>query len=109
MQNVVRLHKATSNAALEEISTLASSNSISTKEVRHGSFAFSSDAFRFLLVYNNRCDCGLNTLTLFLSLLQFLDAESAEANLIFDELQSTLSTHQGEMAKFARELRQVSI
>ncbi|KAM3217823.1 hypothetical protein T459_22424 [Capsicum annuum] len=68
MQNVVRLHKATSNAALEEISTLASSNSISTKE--------------------------------------FLDAESAEANLIFDELQSTLSTHQGEMAKFARELRQ---
>ncbi|PHT25215.1 hypothetical protein CQW23_35149 [Capsicum baccatum] len=85
MQNVVRLHKATSNAALEEISTLASSNSISTKEVRHGSFAFSSDAFGFLL---------------------FLDAESAEANLIFDELQSTLSTHQGEMAKFARELRQ---
>ncbi|KAG5584002.1 hypothetical protein H5410_044436 [Solanum commersonii] len=68
MQNVVKLHKATSNAALEEISSLASSNSISTKE--------------------------------------FLDAESVEANLIFDELQSTLSTHQGEMAHFARELRQ---
>ncbi|CAN4121329.1 unnamed protein product [Withania somnifera] len=68
MQNVVRLHKATSNAALEGISTLASSNSISTKE--------------------------------------FLDAESVEANSIFDELQSTLSTHQGEMAHFARELRQ---
>ncbi|KAL3327512.1 hypothetical protein AABB24_035276 [Solanum stoloniferum] len=68
MQNVVKLHKATSNAALEEISTLASSNSISTKE--------------------------------------YLDAESVEANLIFDELQSTLSTHQGEMAHFARELRQ---
>ncbi|KAK4343197.1 hypothetical protein RND71_039013 [Anisodus tanguticus] len=68
MQNVVRLHKATSNAALEEISTLASSNSISTKE--------------------------------------FLDAEFVEANLIFDELQSTLSTHQVEMAHFARELRQ---
>ncbi|KAJ8537625.1 hypothetical protein K7X08_014165 [Anisodus acutangulus] len=68
MQNVVRLHKATSSAALEEISTLASSNSISTKE--------------------------------------FLDAESVEANLIFDELQSTLSTHQVEMAHFARELRQ---
>ncbi|KAK4730701.1 hypothetical protein R3W88_023689 [Solanum pinnatisectum] len=68
MQNVVKLHKATSNAALEEISTLASSNSISTKE--------------------------------------FLDAESVEANLIFDELQSSLSTHQGEMAHFARELRQ---
>ncbi|TMW95748.1 hypothetical protein EJD97_008397 [Solanum chilense] len=68
MQNVVKLHKATSNAALEEISTLASSNSISTKE--------------------------------------FLDAESVETNLIFDELQNTLSTHQGEMANFARELRQ---
>ncbi|CAN4117318.1 unnamed protein product [Withania somnifera] len=68
MQNVVRLHKATSNAALEGISTLASSYSVSTKE--------------------------------------FLDAESVEANSIFDELQSTLSTHQGEMAHFARELRQ---
>ncbi|OIT27551.1 PREDICTED: kinesin-like protein KIN-5C [Nicotiana attenuata] len=68
MQNVVRLHKATSNATLEEISTLASTNSISTKE--------------------------------------FLDAEAVEANSMFDELQSTLSTHQGEMAHFARELRQ---
>ncbi|XP_009600226.1 kinesin-like protein KIN-5C isoform X1 [Nicotiana tomentosiformis] len=68
MQNVVRLHKATSNATLEEVSTLASSNSISTKE--------------------------------------FLDAEAVEANSMFDELQSTLSTHQGEMAHFARELRQ---
>ncbi|XP_060201161.1 kinesin-like protein KIN-5C [Lycium barbarum] len=68
MQNVVRLHKSTSNAALEEISTLTSSNSISTKE--------------------------------------FLDAESVKANVIFEELQSTLSTHQVEMAHFARELRQ---
>ncbi|XP_009768589.1 kinesin-like protein KIN-5C [Nicotiana sylvestris] len=68
MQNVVRLHKATSNATLEEISTLASTNSISTKE--------------------------------------FLDAEAVEANSMFDELQNTLSTHQGEMAHFARELRQ---
>lgn len=33
MQNVVRLHKASSTAALEEISALASSNSISIKEV----------------------------------------------------------------------------
>ncbi|XP_060177032.1 kinesin-like protein KIN-5C [Lycium barbarum] len=68
MQNVVKLHKAGSTAALEEISALASSNSINVKE--------------------------------------FLDAEGVEANSLFDELQSTLSTHQGEMALFAGELRQ---
>ncbi|KAK6778746.1 hypothetical protein RDI58_025464 [Solanum bulbocastanum] len=68
MQNVVKLHKASSTAALEEISALASSNSISIKE--------------------------------------FLDAEDVEANSLFEELQSTLSTHQGEMARFAGELRQ---
>ncbi|XP_004249436.1 kinesin-like protein KIN-5C [Solanum lycopersicum] len=68
MQNVVKLHKASSSAALEEISALASSNSISIKE--------------------------------------FLDAEDVEANSLFEELQSTLSTHQGEMALFAGELRQ---
>ncbi|XP_049402258.1 kinesin-like protein KIN-5C [Solanum stenotomum] len=68
MQNVVKLHKASSTAALEEISALATSNSISIKE--------------------------------------FLDAEYVEANSLFEELQSTLSTHQGEMALFAGELRQ---
>ncbi|KAH0721720.1 hypothetical protein KY284_006750 [Solanum tuberosum] len=68
MQNVVKLHKASSTAALEEISALVSSNSISIKE--------------------------------------FLDAEDVEANSLFEELQSTLSTHQGEMALFAGELRQ---
>lgn len=51
---------------------------------------------------------GLNTL-LFPFLMQFLDAEDVEANSLFEELQSTLSTHQGEMALFAGELRQVSI
>ncbi|KAJ8534042.1 hypothetical protein K7X08_007366 [Anisodus acutangulus] len=68
MQNVVKLHKAGSTAALEEISALASSNSINVKE--------------------------------------FLDAEGVEANSLFGELQSTLSTHQGEMALFSGELRQ---
>ncbi|PHU05646.1 putative kDa kinesin-related protein [Capsicum chinense] len=68
MQNVVKLHKASSIASLEEISALASSNSISIKE--------------------------------------FLDAEGLEANSLFDELQSILSIHQGEMALFAGELRQ---
>ncbi|KAG5583112.1 hypothetical protein H5410_053739 [Solanum commersonii] len=68
MQNVVKLHKSSSTAALEEISALASSNSISIKE--------------------------------------FLDVEYVEANSLFEELQSTLSTHQGEMALFAGELRQ---
>lgn len=33
VQNVVRLHKANSNAALEEISALASSNASSVEEV----------------------------------------------------------------------------
>lgn len=68
MQNVVRLHGATSNAALEEISALASSDADSTEE--------------------------------------FLAADSVEAKSVFDKLQDTLSTHQGEMAHFARELRQ---
>ncbi|KAA8516740.1 hypothetical protein F0562_017062 [Nyssa sinensis] len=68
VQNVVRLHKGSSNAALEEISALASSNARSIEE--------------------------------------FLSAETVEANLIFNDLQGTLSTHQGEMALFARELRQ---
>ncbi|KAF5954047.1 hypothetical protein HYC85_006903, partial [Camellia sinensis] len=68
MQNVVRLHNASSNAAVEEISASVSSNIHSIE--------------------------------------QFLAAEAVEANSIFDDLQGTLSTHQGEMAHFARELRQ---
>lgn len=50
----------------------------------------------------------LNT-SLFPSVMQFLDSEGVEANSVFDELQGTLSTHQGEMALFAGELRQVLI
>ncbi|PSR98522.1 Kinesin-like protein [Actinidia chinensis var. chinensis] len=68
VQNVVRLHNASSNAGLEEISASISSNA-------H-------------------------------SLEQFLAAEAIEANSVFDDLQGTLSSHQGEMAQFARELRQ---
>ncbi|KAL3536093.1 hypothetical protein ACH5RR_004554 [Cinchona calisaya] len=68
VQNVVRLHGASSNAALEEISALVASDAHSTEE--------------------------------------FFAAEAVEAKSVFDELQGTLSTHQGEMAHFARELRQ---
>ncbi|XP_022767048.1 kinesin-like protein KIN-5C [Durio zibethinus] len=68
VQNVVRLHKASSNAALDEISTLASSNAHSIEE--------------------------------------FLSSEASKAASMFDDLQGTLATHQGEMALFARELRQ---
>ncbi|KAA8518561.1 hypothetical protein F0562_016035 [Nyssa sinensis] len=68
VQNVVRLHKASSNAALEEISASSSSNAHSIGE--------------------------------------FLAAEAVEGNSIFDDLQGTLSTHQGEVAGFARELRE---
>ncbi|KAG2682993.1 hypothetical protein I3843_10G011500 [Carya illinoinensis] len=68
VQNIVRLHKAGSNAGLEEISSLAASNAHSIEEL--------------------------------------LGSEACEAASIFNDLQSTLSSHQGEMAVFARELRQ---
>ncbi|PON78027.1 Kinesin-like protein [Parasponia andersonii] len=68
VQNVVRLHKASSDASLEEISSLASSNAHSIEE--------------------------------------FLASEAGKAESIFDDLQSSLSTQQGEMVLFARELRQ---
>ncbi|KAL2531225.1 kinesin-related protein [Abeliophyllum distichum] len=64
----VQLHKASSNAALEEVSALASSNSCSIEE--------------------------------------FLDARAVEANSVFDDLRDALSSHQGETAHLARELRQ---
>ncbi|OAY42946.2 kinesin-like protein KIN-5C [Manihot esculenta] len=68
VQNVVRLHKASSIAGLEEISSLASSNVQSIED--------------------------------------YLASEAGQASSIFEDLQSTISTHQGEMALFARELRQ---
>ncbi|XP_077241300.1 P-loop containing nucleoside triphosphate hydrolases superfamily protein [Tasmannia lanceolata] len=68
LQNVVRLHKANTNASLEEMSSLASSSSW--------------------------------------SLEQLLADEATEANNIFDNLQCTLSSHQGEIALFAQELRE---
>jgi hypothetical protein len=40
---------------------------------------------------------------------QFLASEATEAGSIFDDLQSSLSTQQGEMAHFARELRHVCV
>lgn len=108
MQNVVRLHKASSTAALEEISALASSNSISIKEVRNDGFVPPLYVFQFWLYCSDQCSCGIEHLPFPLR-EQFLDAEGVEANSLFDELQNTLSTHQGEMAHFAGELRQVSI
>ncbi|GAV82946.1 Kinesin domain-containing protein [Cephalotus follicularis] len=68
VQNVVRLHKASSNSSLDEISALASCNAQSIEE--------------------------------------FLSSEAGGAAAVFDDLQSTLSTHRGEMALFARDLRQ---
>ncbi|KAF8403314.1 hypothetical protein HHK36_011416 [Tetracentron sinense] len=40
------------------------------------------------------------------SIEQFLASEAGNVNSVFDDLQGTLSTHQGEMALFARELRE---
>ncbi|KAI6674070.1 hypothetical protein NL676_001976 [Syzygium grande] len=68
LQNVVRLHKASCNAGLDNILSLASSDVQSSEE--------------------------------------FLTSKDLEAKALFDDLQSTLSTHAGEMAHFTRELRQ---
>ncbi|VVB02333.1 unnamed protein product [Arabis nemorensis] len=68
VQNVVRLHKANSNASLEEVSALATSSACSIDE--------------------------------------FLASGDGTTTSLFDELQNALSSHQGEMALFARELRQ---
>lgn len=44
---------------------------------------------------------------LFSSKFQFLAAEAVEVKSVFNDLQDVLSSHQGEMAHLARELRQV--
>ncbi|KAK7378809.1 hypothetical protein VNO80_04257 [Phaseolus coccineus] len=67
VQNVVRLHKASSDAAFEEIASVISSNGDSIEK--------------------------------------FLVSEATEAGSIFDDLQGSLSTQQGELAFFASELR----
>ncbi|XP_050227654.1 kinesin-like protein KIN-5C [Mercurialis annua] len=68
VQNVVRLHKASSIAGLDEISSSVSSNAQSIED--------------------------------------YLESEAGQAASVFDELKNSLSTHQGEMALFAREMRQ---
>ncbi|KAF5201803.1 Kinesin-like protein kin-5c [Thalictrum thalictroides] len=68
MQNVVHLHKASNNAGLDEISSLALANASAVK---------------------------LHLATM-----------DGEASSIFADLQATLSSQQGEMALFARELRE---
>ncbi|WVZ13972.1 hypothetical protein V8G54_011538, partial [Vigna mungo] len=67
VQNVVRLHKANSDAAFEELTSVISSNGDSIEK--------------------------------------FLASEATEAGSIFDDLQGSLSTPQGELAVFASELR----
>ncbi|CAJ1885017.1 unnamed protein product [Sphenostylis stenocarpa] len=67
VQNVVRLHQASSDATLEELTSFISSNGDSIEK--------------------------------------FLASEATEASSIFDDLQGTLSTQQGELALFASELR----
>ncbi|OIW11363.1 hypothetical protein TanjilG_19619 [Lupinus angustifolius] len=67
VQNVVHLHKASSNATLDELSSVISSNGHYIEE--------------------------------------FLASEATESGSLFDDLQNSLSTQQGELALFARELR----
>ncbi|CAN7137735.1 unnamed protein product [Brassica rapa subsp. narinosa] len=68
VKNVVRLHKANSNACLEEVSALTTSSASSIDE--------------------------------------FLASGDETTSSLFDELQNALTSHQREMALFARELRQ---
>ncbi|CAN7062062.1 unnamed protein product [Brassica rapa subsp. trilocularis] len=68
VQNVVRLHKANSDACLEEVSALTTSSASSIDE--------------------------------------FLASGEETTSSLFDELQNALTSHQREMALFARELRQ---
>ncbi|KAI3694582.1 hypothetical protein L1987_77549 [Smallanthus sonchifolius] len=67
MENVVRLHKASANGSMEDISAKAFSSARSVEEL--------------------------------------LAEEAAKGQSIFDKLQRTISTQQGEIVSFARELR----
>ena len=126
VQNVVRLHNASSNAGLEEISASISSNAQSLEQVGSsntpGYFCLTNIIIRdytyyisFFFYYHvvSFYLASLLVIILIAFLLfsvtcnQFLAAEAIDANSIFDDLQGTLSSHQGEMAQFARELRQV--
>ncbi|RZC78603.1 hypothetical protein C5167_002796 [Papaver somniferum] len=74
MQNVMRLHKASSNASLDEISSVTSANADTIEK--------------------------------------FLSTVAETTNSIHGELQSTISSHQGEMSLFSKELHkrfQISI
>nr|VDD15046.1 unnamed protein product [Brassica rapa] len=80
VQNVVRLHKANSNACLEEVSALTTSSASSIDEVTPFSTSF--------LFY------------------WWAPIVTETTSSLFDELQNALTSHQREMALFARELRQ---
>lgn len=67
MQNVLSLHKANSNAFLEEVSALTTASASS---------------------------------------IDFLASGDETTSSLFDELHNALTSHQGEMVLFARELRQ---
>ncbi|GAB2255163.1 hypothetical protein Droror1_Dr00008941 [Drosera rotundifolia] len=69
------------------------------------------DLHNMIRLHRNNCDAGLediSALALRASRLieEFLDGESAQATSIHDELQTTLSSHQGELALYTNELRQ---
>lgn len=108
MQNVVRLHKACSNAGLEEIATVVAANVQSVEEVRRFRNIYCTFYVYSNIMHHHRINDVLACVFLFLVFFnQLLGAESVEANLIFDELHKSLSIQQGELAIFASELRQV--
>lgn len=65
-------------------------------------------AARLLPLHQSFNPLGIDKIIVLLS-VQFLGTKDKEGNSLFDDLQSSLSTHAGEMAIFARELRQVGV
>ncbi|GAA0170189.1 microtubule binding motor protein [Lithospermum erythrorhizon] len=65
----------------------------------------------FILMYKGTLNASLEDVSAQASsdsqsIQDYLATEAGEASLFFDQLHNTLITHQGEMAQFARELRQ---
>ena len=81
VQNVVRLHTASSNAALDEISTLASSNAHSIKEV--GADTLSLVAFYLIYLSFAHFNCLPFVYELWISSFRLMPAKQLQCLMIF--------------------------
>ncbi|KAM0940383.1 putative plus-end-directed kinesin ATPase [Dioscorea sansibarensis] len=100
VQNVVRLHKASANAVLDEITFLTSTNSCSLDNVG------SQYGYEFTGNYHVQNLAVLIHEPLFVKLL--LAMGEREADHVFGDLQRMLSSHRAEISHFTQELREVS-